>query len=59
MDRKTILWTVTVFLGCMILFQVIDDAASESGKNVSLAIKAGAAVAIVIVIILIQRRRPK
>lgn len=59
MDRKTILWTVTVFLGCMILFQVIDDAASGSGKNVSLAIKAGAAIAIVIAIILIQRRRPK
>ncbi|HEX8160223.1 MAG TPA: hypothetical protein VF526_22825 [Solirubrobacteraceae bacterium] len=59
MDRKIILWAVTVFFGCMILFRVIDDAASPSGKNVSLAIQAGAAVVIVIVIVLIQRRRQK
>jgi hypothetical protein len=58
-DRKIILWAVTVFFGCMILFRVIDDAASPSGKNVSLAIQAGAAVVIVIVIVLIQRRRQK
>jgi hypothetical protein len=58
-DRKTLLWTVTVFLGCMILFQGIDDAASASGRNVSIAIKAAAAVVIVIVIIVIQRRRAK
>jgi amino acid permease len=58
-DRKIMLWAVTVFLGCMILFRVIDDAASPSGKNVSLAIQAGAAAVIVIVIIVVQRRRPK
>jgi UDP-N-acetylmuramyl pentapeptide phosphotransferase/UDP-N-acetylglucosamine-1-phosphate transferase len=58
-DRKIILWAMTVFFGCMILFGVIDDAASPSGKNVSLAIQAAAAVVIVIVIVVIQQRRPK
>jgi hypothetical protein len=58
-DRKIILWAVTVFFGCMVLFRVIDDAASPSGKNVSLAIQAGAAVVIVIVIVVIQLRRQK
>lgn len=59
MDRKIILWAITVFFGCMILFRVIDDAASPSGKNVSLAIQAAAAIVIVIVIVVIQRRRTK
>jgi hypothetical protein len=58
-DRKIILWAITVFFGCMILFRVIDNAASPSGKNVSLAIQASAAVVIVIVIVVVQRRRQK
>jgi hypothetical protein len=58
-DRKILLWSVTVFFGCMVLFRVIDDAASPSGKNVSIAIQAGAALVIVIVIVVIQRRRQK
>jgi UDP-N-acetylmuramyl pentapeptide phosphotransferase/UDP-N-acetylglucosamine-1-phosphate transferase len=58
-DRKILLWSVTVFFGCMVLFGVIDDAASPSGKNVSLAIQAGAALVIVIVIVVVQRRRQK
>jgi uncharacterized membrane protein (UPF0136 family) len=58
-DRKTLLWTVTVFIGCMVLFQAIDSIASTSGRGVSIAIKAAAALVIVAVIVIVQRRKPK
>ncbi len=57
MDRKRILWTVTLFFGCYVLFSGIDTAASGSGKAVSLAIQAAAAAAVIVALIVIVRRR--
>ena len=59
MDRKTLLWTVTVFVGCFVLFQAIDNATLADSKELAVAIKAGAALLIVAVIVVVQRRKPK
>jgi hypothetical protein len=55
--RKQILWTVTLFFGCSILFWAINKAASGSGRAVSLGIQSAVLVAIVAAIVLVSRRR--
>ncbi len=57
MDRKIVYWSIGLFFGCSILFRVIDELASGSGKGVSLAIQAGALVVIVVAATVIARRR--
>jgi hypothetical protein len=55
--RKQILWTVTLFFGCSILFWAINKAAAGSGRAVSLGIQSAVLVAIVAAIVLVSRRR--
>jgi hypothetical protein len=54
-DKKMILWTVVVFLGCSVLFRGID--ALVDGTGMSLLIQALVMVAIIGTIVLIARLR--
>ena len=57
MDRKTILWCVTVFFGASLTFQIINSATQDSSDGVSLALQAVALVLMIAAIVLIVRRR--
>ena len=57
MDRKTVLWCITVFFGASIAFRAIKDATEESSTGVSLGLQAVALAVMVGAIVLIVRRR--
>ncbi len=57
MDRKTILWCITVFFGASITFQAIKSATEESSQGVSLAAQSVALVLMIIAVVLIVRKR--
>jgi hypothetical protein len=54
-DKKVILWTIAVFLGCSVLFRGID--ALVDGTGMSLLIQALVMVAIIGTIVLVARLR--
>ena len=58
MDRKTVLWCITVFFGASIVFQAIKSATDTSPDGVSLAIQ-GVALVLMIVAIVVYVRRKK
>ena len=58
MDRKTVLWCITVFFGASITFQAIKSATQGSSDGVSLALQ-GLALALMIVAIVVFVRRRK
>lgn len=59
MDRATILWCVTVFLGASIAFQAIQTATEDSPPGVSLGLQTAAlALMIVAIVVFVRRRRP-
>ena len=57
MNRKTVLWCITVFLGASITFQAIKSATEESPDGVSLGLQAVALVLMIVAIVLILRKR--
>ena len=57
MDRKTILWCITVFFGASIAFQAIKTATDDSPDGVSLALQAVALVLMIVGIVLLLRKR--
>ena len=57
MDRKTILWCITVFFGASIAFQAIKSATDESPDGVSLGLQALALVLMIVAIVLLLRKR--
>jgi hypothetical protein len=56
-DRKTILWCITVFFGASIAFQAIKSATDESPDGVSLGLQALALVLMIVAIVLLLRKR--
>jgi uncharacterized membrane protein (UPF0136 family) len=56
-DRKTILWCITVFFGASVTFQAIKSATEDSSQGLSLALQAGALLLMVVAILLILRKR--
>ena len=56
-DRRMILWTLVVFFGASLVFNVIQDATRGEPVGVTLALEAVALVAIVAALVLITRRR--
>jgi hypothetical protein len=56
-DRKTILWCITVFFGASITFQAIKSATQNSPQGVSLAIQSVALVIMIVAVVLIVRRK--
>jgi len=56
-NRKTVLWCITVFLGASITFQAIKSATEESPDGVSLGLQAVALVLMIVAIVLILRKR--
>ena len=58
MDRKIILWSITLFFGCWVVFGAIDSAAGDN-KALSLGLQASVLAIIVTAIVLIDRRRSK
>jgi hypothetical protein len=56
-DRKTILWCITVFFGASITFQAIKSATENSPQGVSLAIQSVALVLMIVAVVLIVRRK--
>jgi hypothetical protein len=56
-DRKTILWCITVFFGASITFQAIKSATENSPQGVSLAIQSVALVIMIVAVVLIVRRK--
>ncbi len=57
MNRKTLLWSITVFFGASIAFQAIKSATEDSPDGVSLGLQAVALVLMIVAIVLIVRKR--
>ena len=58
MERKTILWCITVFFGASITFQAIKSATEDSPPGVSLAIQSVALLIMIVAVVLIVRKKP-
>jgi hypothetical protein len=56
-ERKTILWCLTVFFGASITFQAIKSATEDSPQGVSLAIQSVALVIMIVAVVLIVRKK--
>jgi hypothetical protein len=56
-DRKTILWCITVFFGASITFQAIKSATQDSSQGVSLGLQSGALLLMIVAVVLIVRKR--
>ncbi|HVF79915.1 MAG TPA: hypothetical protein VNA28_16600 [Solirubrobacteraceae bacterium] len=59
MNRKTVLWCITVFFGASITFQAIKSATEESPDGVSLGLQAVAMVLMIVAVVLIVRKQQK
>ncbi len=59
MDRKTVLWCLTVFFGASITFQALKSATETSSDGVQFAVQAAALVVMIVAVVLIVRRRGK
>jgi hypothetical protein len=57
-NRKTILWCITVFFGASITFQAIKSATADSSQGVSLGLQAAALALMIVAIVVILRKRP-
>ncbi len=57
MDRKTILWCITVFFGASITFQAIKSATEDSSQGVSLGLQSAALLVMIVAVVLIVRKR--
>ena len=57
MERKTILWCITVFFGASITFQAIKSATEDSPEGVSLAIQSVALLIMIVAVVLIVRKK--
>ena len=57
MDRKTILWCITVFFGASITFQAIKSATDDSSQGVSLGLQSVALLVMIVAVVLIVRKR--
>ncbi len=58
MNRKIILWSITLFFGCWLVFGAIDSAVGDD-KLLSLGLQAVVLAIVVAAIVLIDRRRSK
>jgi hypothetical protein len=56
-ERKTILWCLTVFFGASITFQAIKSATEDSPQGVSLGLQSAALVIMIVAVVLIVRRK--
>jgi len=56
-DRKTILWCITVFFGASITFQAIKSATDDSSQGVSLGLQSVALLVMIVAVVLIVRKR--
>jgi hypothetical protein len=56
-ERKTILWCITVFFGASITFQAIKSATENSPQGVSLAIQSVALVIMIAAVVVIVRKK--
>ena len=57
MNRKTVLWCITVFFGASITFQAIKSATENSSAGISLGLQAVALVLMIVAVVLIVRKQ--
>jgi hypothetical protein len=58
-DRKTVLWCLTVFFGASITFQALKSATETSSDAVQFAVQAAALAIMIVAVVLIVRQRGK
>lgn len=59
MNRKSVLWSITVFFGASITFQAIKSATRDSPAGVSLGLQGVALALMIVAIVLIVRKQQK
>ena len=59
MDKKLILWTVTVFFGTFLLFGGVNEATSGSSTGLQAAVRLGVLVLVIAIVVVVVRRRAK
>ena len=57
MDRKIILWTVTVFFGTFLLFGGVNEATAGSSTGVQAAVRVSVLVLVIAIVVGVARRR--
>jgi DMSO reductase anchor subunit len=58
-DKKNILWTVTVFFGTFLLFGGVNEATANSSTGLQAAVRIGVLVLVIVVVVAVVRRRSK
>jgi hypothetical protein len=58
-NRRTVLWSITVFFGASVTFQLIKSATEDSPAGVSLSLQAVALGLMIVGIVLIVRKQQK
>ncbi len=59
MDKKNILWTVTVFFGTFLLFGGVNEATAGSSTGLQLAVRIGVLALVIAVVVAVVKRRAK
>lgn len=59
MDKKNILWTVTVFFGTFILFGGVNEATAGSSTGIQWAVRVGVLALVLAVVVTVVKRRAK
>ena len=57
MNRKTVLWCITVFFGASITFQAIQSITEDSSEGVRLGVQVVALALMILAAVLIVRRQ--
>jgi hypothetical protein len=58
-DKKNILWTITVFFGTFLLFGGVNEATAGSSTGLQAAVRVGVLVLVIVVVVVVVKRRAK
>jgi hypothetical protein len=56
MDRNSLLWTLTLFFGCSLLFGLLRRATEDSSTGVTVAVQVGALAVVIAAVVFVVRR---
>ena len=56
-NKKIIVWSITLFFGCSILFRAVSDATAGASRGVGFAVQAAVLVLVLAVVVTLVKRR--
>lgn len=56
MDRTSLLWALTLFFGCSLLFRMLNQATEGSAPGVRIGVQVAALAAVIVAVVVFVRR---